>query len=390
MENFDFDKIKKDYLKKYIPKTNRWDFYKDKHIEEIYSAFVEWYIRTGENPKSREICGKKIVSRVRLFFRDTNSIELKLKDVTIEDRDAHKRMMLYMIENGIRKRNYVSTILSELNVFFCHFLQREDLRVSAIKKETRDIDPLSREEFDRIISQIELMNIPLTKKKLHLAVIKVFWNGCTRTSEGLRNIRLKDVHKNTWKLRLRSGKRDKLDPKYQSVILTKEALDAIEDYLPYRDSDDWSPDAPLFVQVHKKGRRPSAYWFSNTVKYYAACAGINKNIIPYSFRKSGGTELAMRNPKLAQIQLGHSNPKTTLDHYVIPRKKDKKRIGEILSSNKEPTPKDIARELLRTFMICDGLDEKDFLFALKSLREKEEKKNVEVDQFHSLSVSLKL
>ena len=83
--------------------------------------------------------------------------------------------------------------------------------------------------------------------------------------------------------------------------------------------------------MNKKGRQISKKFIRNMLKHYAAEAGIDKPIYPHLIRKSAGTELAMVNPKLGQIQLGHKSIKTTLDHYTIPNDADKERINSILS-----------------------------------------------------------
>jgi len=73
------------------------------------------------------------------------------------------------------------------------------------------------------------------------------------------------------------------------------------------------------------------YQREELLKEYASLAGIEKYICPHIVRKSGGTELSMQNPKLAQIQLGHKDIKTTYTHYTGPNEKDKQQIDAILN-----------------------------------------------------------
>lgn len=51
----------------------------------------------------------------------------------------------------------------------------------------------------------------------------------------------KDLHFDSREVRLRSGKRDRLPKKCQNPTLNQEAIDAIKEYLPYRDSKDKTP-----------------------------------------------------------------------------------------------------------------------------------------------------
>ena len=75
----------------------------------------------------------------------------------------------------------------------------------------------------------------------------------------------------------------------------------------------------------------------------------------------------MQNPKLAQIQLGHKDIKTTYTHYTGPNEKDKQQIDVILNHHRVVDPAGIAEDLSRRY-INNELPEEDYLYAMRSLR----------------------
>ena len=293
-------------------------------MDEILQAFARW-MRYEKGFTKQTVKGK--VKKVRRFFRDTGK---KLAEVNREIRAAHKAFLLWKMEQGCLKRNYVATILTDLNVFFCSFLGRKDLRVPSIQKETIAAERWTKEEIKKLISAIENSDIDERKKALHKAIVITLWSELPRVSE-LQNLTLGDIREIERKVQLHSGKRAKVPANIRYPLATDDFLEAWREYEKYRDSDDWSDDAPAFVQVNKKGRAVSVDFIRTMLKRYAAEAGIDKPIYPHLIRKSAGTEIAMINPKLAQIQLGHKSIKTTLDHYTIPNDADKERINSILS-----------------------------------------------------------
>ena len=103
------------------------------------------------------------------------------------------------------------------------------------------------------------------------------------------------------------------------------------------------------------------------VDRYASRAGINKRITCHIMRKSGGTELAMENPKLAQAQLGHKSIRTTLTNYTCPNDDDKKRINDILTPKGPHSLEDAASDLTRRFLRKE-LPVKEYISGMVALR----------------------
>lgn len=374
METEDFNEIMKELdTRPQIPDPEkRWNHYSNRPLDEILNDFKIWYVE--EAKKGKLVTAKKKVDKIRVFFRDTKT--KKLEEVTKKKREGNKRQMENMITNGNRKPNYVSAILTDLNVFFCQFLNREDLRIPTVPKEPSSPERLTREELDRMIAEVEKRDdISFKKRILHKTLLIFFWNQVPRTSEGTKNLMLKDIHMESRILRLRSGKRDKLPAKFQNPHLTQETIMALKEYLPYRDSDDERPEAKLFIQPETGGRTVSIKFMQNMVKEYAARAGIKRRVFPYLLRKSGGTELGMKSIGLAQLQLGHKNPKTTLENYFIPNDEDKMTIDAAMRGGKEYTPEEKIRNLTIRFLEGNAMDDNEFLFAVKAFKKEEDKRN---------------
>ena len=353
----------KEFLKKYNipPKDKKFEYYCSLSTEELLKEFEKWMKYEKGYSKKTIRCKLR---KVRKFFEDTG---VRLLEVTKELRQTYRAYLIEQLEKGVYKRNYVASILTELNVFFCHFLGREDLRVPSIEKEEISFDRLTREDIDAMLAEIEKReDISKKEKALHKVIIITLWNELPRISE-LCNLRLGDIKELSRRVEFRSRKRENVPPHLRYPFATQEFIEAWNEYKKYRDSDDWSDDAPAFVQVRTGGKRIGEDFVRRMLKEYAARAGIKKRISPHIIRKSGGTELSMKNPKLGQIQLGHKNIKTTLTNYTGPNEEDKKNIDIILNPRREITVEDIVRELTQHFIMGE-LPEEEYIYAIKSLR----------------------
>jgi len=360
-EGKDFQEFLKSYSSAKKEETKNFDYYCSLSMDELLQEFQKW-MRYKRNYTERTIKAK--TKKVRKFFDETGT---KLSDVTIEIREAYKAYLIEQIRKGVYKKNYVSSILTDLNVFFCNFLGREDLRVPSIEKEEIAFERLTREDIDAMLAAVEKRtDINIRKKALHKAIIITLWDELPRVSE-LCSLKLGAVKELSRKVMFHSKKRENVPLHLRHPFATQEFLKAWNEYKRYRDSNDWSEDAPAFVQVNKNGKAISVDFVRRLLKEYAALAGINKRVSPHIIRKSGGTELSMSNPKLGQIQLGHKNIKTTLTNYTGPNIKDKQNIDRILNPRREIDPEEIAEELSKHY-IRGELPEEEYLYALKSLR----------------------
>lgn len=334
--------------------------YGELDVAEILQEFEHW-MRYERGYSEKTIQGK--LRKVKKFFNET---KLELNEVTIQDRRQYKAYLLEKVRRGEHKQNYVASILTELNVFFCHFLGKEDLRVSAIEKEEISFERLTREDIDAMIAEVEKRaDISKQKKVLHKTIIITLWNELPRISE-LCDLKLGDIKEASRKVLFRSRKRDNVPPHLRYPFATEEFLDAWDEYKQYRDSDDWNEDAPAFVQIGKNGNNIGQDYVRHMLKDYAARAGIDKPIYPHLMRKSAGTELCLEKPKLAQIQLGHKNIKTTLTNYTGPNEDDKKHIETILHPESEKSIDERLAELCHQFR-QGKITEQEYLKAVRSI-----------------------
>jgi len=351
-----------DSYKQPVANTNKFEYYSELILDDVIEDFVAWM---KQQDFSREtIMGKK--KKVRKFFRDTQVITLQ--EVTREVRETYKAYLLEELHKGTYKRNYVRTILTDLNVFFVHFLGRPDLQVGSIDNEEISIDRLTREDIDRILNEINTRSdISKAKQALHRVLVVALWTELPRIGE-LYRLTLGDIKEVTRKVTFHSKKRDRVPSHLRYPFMAEEFLREWTIYKHFRDSDKWDDDAPAFIQVKTQGKPVSPKFVRRMLKDYASRAGITKRISPHIMRKSGGTELAMKNPKLAQTQLGHRSIRTTLTNYTCPNDDDKKRINDILTPKGPFSLDDVVRELSQRY-IRRELPEREYISALKSLRE---------------------
>lgn len=163
---------------------------------------------------------------------------------------------------------------------------------------------LTQEEMDHLLSQPNIESMYGARDR---AILEVLYASGLRVSE-LCQLKIYDVDDIYVRVKGKGGKE-------RVVPIGKKALEAVDYYLNYRDTDENSREEALFVT---KGNRPIdriTVW--GRVKYYAKKAGIQKNISPHTFRHSFATHLLDNGADLRVIQdmLGHSNINST-DRYT--------------------------------------------------------------------------
>jgi len=358
--NTEFQRFMHSYTPPY-PEKQRFKHYCGQNLEKTLRDFESW-MKYEKGYSKQTIPAKR--KKVQRFFKITG---VELKDVTKEIREAHRAYLIEQMRKGKLKKNYVSTILVDLNVFFCRFLGREDLRIPSLGREEISFERLTRKDIDSMIEAVEQRkDIDKKTKALHRIIIVTLWNELPRISE-FCNLKLGDIDEISRKVRFHSRKRERAPAHLRHPFATKEFLREWNRYKQYRDSEEWNPEAPAIVQVDHGGMPVSILFVRRMLKEYAARAGIKKRVTPHIVRKSGGTELSMKNPKLGQIQLGHKSIRTTLTNYTGPNEEDKMQIDEILTPERKVTVEEIIEQLTKHF-VRGELPEEEYLYALKSLK----------------------
>lgn len=204
-------------------------------------------------------------------------------------------------------------------------LQAEKVEIG--KNPAREVDFLEEDEVDRLLSSANGQDFKSLRDK---AILEMLFSAGVRVSE-LISINRDKLDLKSGELSVR-GKGDKI----RVVFISDSAKNAIRSYLDKRTDI----DPALFVRDVKtqekfqskdeeKGRKKDADDLRLTprsiqriVKFYAAKAGIVKNVHPHTLRHSFATDLLINGADIRSVQamLGHSSITTTQVYTHITNK----------------------------------------------------------------------
>ncbi len=139
------------------------------------------------------------------------------------------------------------------------------------------------------------------------AIFEVLYATGIRVSE-LCMLNLHDIDEKRVRVKGKGGKE-------RVVPIARIAVQAVDQYLTYRQDANSGPSQPLFIT--KKGRRIGRTQVWARIQHYAKCAHIEKRISPHTLRHSFATHLLDHGADLRVIQdlLGHADIGTT-DRYT--------------------------------------------------------------------------
>lgn len=209
-------------------------------------------------------------------------------------------------ERGLKLSTIIRKSMAVKGLF--HYLQKNDaislpLREIVIPKREKKLPVyLTPEEMKSLLKQA---NITTDQGLLDYTMMLIDYSCGLRVSE-LVELRFDHLFLQGGYLKV-FGKRRK----ERILPLSTEAIEALRLYQNrYRQNIQKNP---LFVFVHKDGRKVSRQYFFLQLKKYAAKAHIQKNISPHTLRHSFATTLISNGAKLRQVQvlLGHDDIKTT-------------------------------------------------------------------------------
>lgn len=200
---------------------------------------------------------------------------------------------------------------------FLKYLSRMDIKslpaekVEVGKSPSREVEFLDGDEVERMIEAASGMSFKSLRDK---AILELLFSGGLRVSE-LIGINRDKLNLKTQEIVVR-GKGDKL----RIVFISDGAKEALEKYLDKRTDI----DPALFVRNEKALKkfkkenkkdtlRLTPRSVQRIVKYYAAKAGIVKDVHPHTLRHSFATDLLMNGADIRSVQamLGHSSITTT-------------------------------------------------------------------------------
>jgi site-specific recombinase XerD len=277
---------------------------------ENYDHYLEVFLNWAHISGADQITGDLIRSfRVHLNRVETNEGK-SLKRVT---------QNYYIIS--------IRSFLKYLSKIDVESLQAEKVEIG--KTPSREVDFLEAEEVDRILLAAQGSSFKALRDR---AILELLFSAGLRVSE-LTNINRDRIDLNKQEFSVR-GKGDKI----RIVFISDEAKKYLKKYLDMRNDI----DPALFVRdaralkkfQSKKKLQPSKESESDSlrltprsvqriVKYYAAKAGIIKDVHPHTLRHSFATDLLMNGADIRSVQemLGHSSITTTQVYTHITNKK---------------------------------------------------------------------
>ncbi|MDD5396965.1 MAG: tyrosine-type recombinase/integrase [Candidatus Moranbacteria bacterium] len=234
------------------------------------------------------------------------------KDITI-DLVRNYRLHLNRLEN----ENELKKITQNYHVIairsFLKYLAKRDIKTLSAEKievgknPSHEIEFLDGDEVERLLSAASGNDIKSLRDR---AMLELLFSAGLRVSE-LININRDQINLARQEFSVK-GKGDKI----RIVFISDTAKDAIEKYLDKRTD----MDEAIFIRYSKKklsesnkNKRLTPRSVQRIVKFYAAKAGIVKDVHPHTLRHSFATDLLANGADIRSVQtmLGHSSITTT-------------------------------------------------------------------------------
>lgn len=236
------------------------------------------------------------------------------KDITI---DLVRNYRIYLNRLTDDKGQELKKITQNYHVIairnFLKYLAKRDIatlsaeKIEVGKNPTHEIEFLDGEEVDRLLHSASASNLKSLRDR---AILELLFSAGLRVSE-LANVNRDQINLARQEFSVR-GKGDKI----RIVFISDTAKDALEKYLDKRTD----MDNAVFIRFSKKKKtenqetqRLTPRSVQRIVKYYAAKAGIVKDVHPHTLRHSFATDLLANGADIRSVQtmLGHSSITTT-------------------------------------------------------------------------------
>jgi site-specific recombinase XerD len=279
------------------------------HTNKLLIDFLEYLeIERSRSPKTIE----NYAHYLRRFFAWGKIA--KPDDITSE---LVRRYRLYLNRYADEKGNTLKKITQNYHIIairnFLKYLSKRDIKslsadkIEVGKNPSHEIEFLDEGEIQRLLLSASGTDIKSLRDR---AILELLFSAGLRVSE-LVNINREQINLERGEFSVR-GKGDKI----RIVFISNEAKHSIEKYLDKRSDI----DSALFVRFSKKkkaetdkSKRLTARSIQRIVKYYAAKAGIVKDVHPHTIRHSFATDLLANGADIRSVQtmLGHSSITTT-------------------------------------------------------------------------------
>jgi site-specific recombinase XerD len=327
-----------EYLKKkesFKCENKRYKSYWKKTLEENLQAFLQYREIIEKRAETTLDGDKRKLKRLFKFLTNKKLTKITLEELVCDTESFQEKLTelkKYLLEETEYSRNYVSGILAHINPFFKTFLQL-DIHISAPAKKSGSFKRIRISEIDKFINHINKtyqIKIQTTnnqrckqryrrdwaRERFVILTMKYTW---ARSIE-ICNIQIQDLNEmmKTSKIHLRSRKRDNNPKEYQDPSVPTEYLKEWEIYKRFRDSSDWSDDAPAITN-NAKGIETRYIRYLLGRKYKGTIV-LPDDFTCHNIRRSMHTlaRHVFNNPKIAQLQLGDVSSDIANKHYNIP------------------------------------------------------------------------
>jgi len=209
------------------------------------------------------------------------------------------------ISNPGKKRTYQPrTKLHEINKILDYIDDKWSLKIKLASNERKKIEYRKRWAVERI----------------SVSALKYLWTRGKAITEGYLTIADINHMKKHGRIPLHIRKRLNNPEVFQQPVVPDEFIQEWTLYEKYRDSNDYSPNAPAIVQINKQGKAITRKWLRGKVKDYRRELDLPEYITPHNIRRSMHTlcRAVTPNRMIAQVQLGDVSHKIADEHYNIP------------------------------------------------------------------------
>lgn len=269
-----------------------------------------------------------------------------------------------------QKLNYngIASLFTPVNPFFEKYLGL-DIHTPALGKKKTYATRTTLSQINKILEAInnkwhlKILLCNTEKKKeefrkrwalerITLCSLKYLWARGIELTEGRLTIEDIKIMKKTGRLPLHNRKRINNPMPYQQPVVVDDFVKEFENYEKFRDSNDWSDEAPAIVQVNKEGKAITRKWIGRFIRGYRRELDLGDHITPHNIRKSMHTlcRSVVTNRMVAQIQLGDVSTRIADEHYNIPDKEIiKHELEKVYSCESLPgeikTPMELSKKL---------------------------------------------
>jgi site-specific recombinase XerD len=244
----------------------------------------------------------------------------KINNPKALDADIVRKYRIYLNRYQDAKGQELKKITQNYHIIairnFLKYLAKRDIvtltaeKIEVSKNPMPTVDFLEPEEVERILESAGGTDVKMLRDR---AILEILFSAGLRVSE-LVSLNRDQLNLKTQEFSVR-GKGGKI----RVVFASDTAKRALENYLEKRKDI----DPALFVRLPKKGGkiveskkgdlRMTPRSIQRTVKYYAAKAGIVKDVHPHTLRHTFATDLLVNGADIRSVQamLGHSSITTT-------------------------------------------------------------------------------